>query len=77
MMWAPVGEERRCGRMVCRVMKCERVFVVSVLLACSDVRVSAVASLLGIRGRPVTDEAALLINIVGGPSYCFEMFISI
>lgn len=73
---APVGEERRCGRTACKVMKWDSVFVVSVLAARSGVRVSAVASLLGTRGRPVTDEAALLISMVGGPS-CVSVSISI
>ncbi len=47
-------------------MKWDRVLVVRVLAACWEE--SVVMLSLGTRGRPVTDDAALLIRIVGVPS---------
>jgi hypothetical protein len=64
---APWVEEIRYGRITERVVKWESVFVVTVLVACRDDRV-ATSSAVGTRGRPVTEPAALLMRIVGGPS---------
>lgn len=56
----PCGEDRRAGRKVWRVWKCECRFVVRVFWIWWGVRVR--------RGRPVT-VPALFIRIVGGPSW--------